>query len=566
LTGDLDADKETLSLPACDRVDNEDPEPYCGCAENHDNNSTMAPEEQDDVPRRGVRKTSDAGLTGSHDSDRHVPAVVATATPDGHNKIVLSLHAIACWSMGEVRFQFDSSFIGPSAIEEFSLLAQIRDSHKKTADGQDVYPPLSVFGHADPVGKDDYNKQLSGRRARAVYAALVRDTKAWEDLYSNPFAGDHWGLQSLQVMLGAVGEYAGIPTGTLDSDTRTAVESFQRSEGLAVDGDPGPKTRARLFERYMDHLCGDGLKLSKTEDFLARGTDSGGKGDYQGCGEFNPVLMFSSTEKEQLDQPDREADRNAQNAPNRRILALLFPPGESVDPAIWPCPRAKEGPARCKDRFWSDAAQRRSFQADRRVYEKTHDTFACRFYDVLNDRSPCERALAVLRLRLHDAVGRRAPGAQYQLEYAGRTKHGRADSEGFVTDVLDPDADTCVVRWATARTESSVVASDPTASDAEADPASPENLSHELSVFVQMPDLGTDEGLKRRLHNLGYLAERDVESNLRAFQSHHGLEITGQADDATNTRLRSIYGNASDVPTPPGVASPVSAPDTEQRT
>jgi hypothetical protein len=110
------------------------------------------------------------------------------------------------------------------------------------------------------------------------------------------------------------------------------------------------------------------------------------------------------------------------------------------------------------------------------------------------------------------------------------------------------------------------VASDPTASDAEADPASPENLSHELSVFVQMPDLGTDEGLKRRLHNLGYLAERDVESNLRAFQSHHGLEITGQADDATNTRLRSIYGNASDVPTPPGVASPVSAPDTEQRT
>jgi len=28
--------------------------------------------------------------------------------------------------------------------------------------------PLSVFGHADPVGSDDYNKALSGRRAMAV--------------------------------------------------------------------------------------------------------------------------------------------------------------------------------------------------------------------------------------------------------------------------------------------------------------------------------------------------------------------------------------------------------------
>jgi len=53
-----------------------------------------------------------------------------------------------------------------------------------------------------------------------------------------------------------------------------------------------------LFKAYLQKLCPQELQLSRT-DFLAQGADSGGKGDYQGCSAFNPVLIFSK---------DREAE------------------------------------------------------------------------------------------------------------------------------------------------------------------------------------------------------------------------------------------------------------------
>jgi tetratricopeptide (TPR) repeat protein len=46
-------------------------------------------------------------------------------------------------------------------------------------------PPLSIFGHADPVGDDDYNKKLSGRRAAAIYALIARRPDIWEDIFKN---------------------------------------------------------------------------------------------------------------------------------------------------------------------------------------------------------------------------------------------------------------------------------------------------------------------------------------------------------------------------------------------
>jgi len=502
-----------------------------------------------------VNKTSEGGLSGSHAVPGLKDVPIATATAAEKNTIVMPLRPVGCWSMGDVRFAFDSSFIAPDAAEEFALLAGVREDNKETIDQQDVYPPLSIFGHADPVGQDDYNKQLAGRRARAVYAALIRDTDAWEQLYSQSLPGDTWGTKSVQAMLGALGQYSGDTTGSLDSDTQTAVRAFQESEGLAVDGDPGPQTRAKLFKKYMDLLCGDSLLLSKTDDFLARGADSGGKGDYQGCGEFNPVLMFSAAENEKLNQPEDKSERDAENAPNRRVLAFLFSPGEKVDPAKWPCPRAKDGPAACRKRFWSDAAVRRTFQEKRRLYEVDRDTFACRFYDLMADRSPCERALAVLRVRLHDPLGHKMPGVEYHLEYSGRTKSGHADKEGFVSEVLDPGTEVCVVKW-----------SPPASSSTGSNSSSSQGLQYQLTVFVVLLDMDTDDGLKRRLHNLGYPIDGDPEANLRGFQAEHGLEITGEADDPTKQKLQAIYGDALDQPVDPEVTSAPSAPDSEERT
>lgn len=123
-------------------------------------------------------------------------------------------------------------------------------------------------------------------------------------------------------------------------------------------------------------------------NFLAKGADPDGKGDYQGCSEFNPVLMFSAAENAALQS--NKTERNKENAPNRRVLALLFRPGTVVPPAKWPCPKWNEGIAGCQKRLFADAATRRQFQAKRRTVDVDKDTFACRFYERLLQTSPCE--------------------------------------------------------------------------------------------------------------------------------------------------------------------------------
>ncbi|HEY3838010.1 MAG TPA: hypothetical protein VGL72_15625, partial [Bryobacteraceae bacterium] len=129
-------------------------------------------------------------------------------------------------------------------------------------------------------------------------------------------------------------------------------------------------------------------------DFLG-GTDPKGKADYQGCGEFNPMLLFSQEEEQEFQDPANKDQRDEENAPNRRVIGLLFRPGTKVDPSRWPCPRADEGTAGCRKRFWSDGDKRRNtrLSGQERQFDQTHDTFACRFYHRLMTGSPCEKIL-----------------------------------------------------------------------------------------------------------------------------------------------------------------------------
>jgi hypothetical protein len=166
----------------------------------------------------------------------------------------------------------------------------------------------------------------------------------------------------------------------------------------AATGLPAGTARATLIKAYMDHLCtvrdatgqpGAKVELTK-EDFLARGKGPDGKGDIQGCSEFNPLMLFSTSEKATLDQPANHPRRNQENQVNRRVMVLLFRPGSLVDPNKWPCPTVEEGVGKCLKRFHSDGQARRSNKAARREFKDTKDTFACRFYDRLTNSSPCE--------------------------------------------------------------------------------------------------------------------------------------------------------------------------------
>lgn len=301
------------------------------------------------------------GIASSHPAADPFPILLAPSSGKEKNSIRSSLIPVACWKLNDVRFAFGSSFVLPESRSEFVELAALRAQHPGS--------PLSIFGHADPVGDDSFNKNLSGNRAEAIYAVLVRNVAMWETLYTTTGSAEGWGQPSIQIMVNALGH----PT----------VASFQSANGLTPDGVAGPATRAKLFPAYMDFLCPE--KLDKSE-FLSGGQDAKGKGDYQGCSEFNPAMVFSSTENANLDKSTRDHE----NRVNRRVMALLFRAGSVVPPAKWPCPRSSEGIDGCKKRFWSDGEKRRTPRDARREFATTKDTFACRFYHRLVERSPCE--------------------------------------------------------------------------------------------------------------------------------------------------------------------------------
>jgi hypothetical protein len=350
---------------------------------------------------------TDGGIGAHHPARETLSIFVGPSTSDEFNTIKPGLTPVACLRIDDIRFEFDSSFIGPKATDELKLLAQLRK------DSPGILG--SVFGHADPIGDDVYNKQLSGRRAAAVYALLIRKVEIWEDIYSqkgkftNPAVGDKWGIHAVQIMLTTLTFYGGPLNGKLDGPTQTSVEAFQRSPagaGLNPDGDPGEKTRAKLFKAYMDAICVDSSGTPFTMDkaeFLAAGADDGGKGDYQGCSEFNPVLLFSKAENAAFQPHAMHKQRDQENQPNRRVLLFFFKPSSRITASKWPCPRVKEGVAACQARFFSDAEKRRSFQTVRREYKDKKETFACRFYDRLAIESPCEIGppLFVNVLRVH---------------------------------------------------------------------------------------------------------------------------------------------------------------------
>lgn len=204
-------------------------------------------------------------------------------------------------------------------------------------------------------------------------------------------------------MLQELGHDSGPIDGTLSPETKSGLASFQGSKGLTADGNLGPGVRATLFKAYMDAIClgADGQPFSLDKRvFLTGGADSGGKGDYQGCGEFNPVMRFSQQQETTFAGETSKFERNLQNSSNRRVVAFIFRPGPALRADRWPCPRADEGVDGCKKRFWSDSDSRRAAGVTTRHYAVTQDTFACRFYQRIAGPSPCEAVRAPSRLSL----------------------------------------------------------------------------------------------------------------------------------------------------------------------
>lgn len=461
---------------------------------------------------------SEGGIAAKHPPAPEVTALVGSATESEHNTVRAGIIPVACWRLEDVRFEFDSSFVVPGIELELKNLAQLVKDHPTTSksEGRPGFP-LSVFGHADPIGDDDYNKQLSGRRAMAIYALLTRDTNLWEKLFSQPIGNDKWGRKSLETML----------------DKVSPAPAGESNKEQAIQHEHNAGKRKALFAKYMEELCGPELKLKKI-DFLGHGDDAGGKGDFQGCSEFNPVLIFSQKDQTKFEQDKDKTERNAENESNRRVMVLIFRKGSRVNPPKWPCPRANESAAGCRKRFWSDGEKRRGTRlSDQpRKFEETADTFACRFYHRLTSDSPCERLFGVLQIRLYDGFAQFIPLAPFTTSAAekpSKEEIGRADTRGIILlrDIPIPSQQT--IRWGFP-------------------PEAGEDAEFMFSrtVFLISDNDQSPEASLKRLKNLGYDGA-DEKDNIVGFQLDYGslvdppLEDTGEFDDRTRALVDKVH-------------------------
>jgi outer membrane protein OmpA-like peptidoglycan-associated protein len=312
----------------------------------------------------GVITSTDGGVSGLAEVPEQVAASVAPATAAEFNTLRASIKPFACWKIDDVRFAVDSSVVAPDVKED---LASLHALIRKTTTPQGAAPLLSIFGHADPTGADSYNKTLSGRRARSIYALLTHKVDIWEKLADDAEGtNDRWGSGAAEIMSTALGR-----TPSANANDKTA--------------------RAKLFRDYMDFLCKHenpaGDLLVAPSNFLGKGADANGKADFQGCGEHNPLLLLSTDDENTLTREERAE----LNGANRRVTVLLFKPGTVIDLGFWPCPTADQGPAGCQLRFFQDHEQRKKPHAtEQRRFDTGGETFRCRFYESMSTRSPCE--------------------------------------------------------------------------------------------------------------------------------------------------------------------------------
>lgn len=465
-----------------------------------------------------IQSITEDGIAAVHPRVAPLPMFVAPTTADQYNTLRLRLAPIACWSVGDARFEFGSSFIRPEVADDVRSLATLIDSLKNKLGGR---PLASIFGHADPVGQQTFNKSLSGRRAAAVYALLTRRDDIWEDIFSNtgkftsPLEDDQWGSSVIEIILVDLG-YT-----NATQQTEEAVEKFQGEHGLVVDGDAGPLTREKLFRAYMEKHCrtkdGSVFQLN-ANDFLARGEDPSGKGDYQGCSEFNPLVIFSQKDASIFSRAEMKGERDAANQPNRRVLVYLFHPTAYSPPALWPCPRAKEDITGCQKRLWSDADQRLANACEQREYQDSNDTFACRFYHRLAERSPCEQnSIKGFAVYLLDPRRERLPGAEWRVSSGKHVlAEGTASEEALAIVSLVEVPEIVKLEWRGAGHPE----------------AAPFPYSREL--FPLAGAAQTADNLRLMLTNVGYDQYGEESKNVEKFQADFGLERTGEIDDIKN--------------------------------
>jgi len=126
--------------------------------------------------------------------------------------------------------------------------------------------------------------------------------------------------------------------------------------------------------------------------------------------------------------------------------------------------------------------------------------------------------LAYLKIRLLKGNEPRS-NLNYKIEIDGTLNQGKTDGGGFIVCSVKPDAQSGKLYLG------------------DTEPYEEYDIS-----FRVVDPIDTDEGIRKRLHNLGYSVDDNLASAIRAFQAKEELQVTGQADDSTRARIKERFG------------------------
>lgn len=234
----------------------------------------------------------------------------------------------------DLTFGFDKSYLHPNQADALKKMCdEIKSWREENPDGK-----LAIYGHADAVGKEDYNKKLSERRAKSVFGLLMKDPEAWEELQKE----EKWDLAPIQDLLKHLGHDPGASDGKDGPKTQAAVKAFQGTKSLPSDGVVGADTRKALFRAFMDEHNPLALKKKDFDDINGN--------PHAGCSEFN-----------RMDSTEGSCETN------RRVTVLLLKSNKNF-PITHPCQKGDIGP--CKKQV-------------ARKGERRTAGFGCFFYDQL---------------------------------------------------------------------------------------------------------------------------------------------------------------------------------------
>jgi outer membrane protein OmpA-like peptidoglycan-associated protein len=169
---------------------------------------------------------------------------------------------------------------------------------------------LTIVGHTDKVGNQNYNKNLSLKRARALYTFITGNLESLNEGNLLSEMLNDMRTDDIQLLLNRVNDAGLAVDNDFGPSTKNAIKDFQENNEdiggntLDVDGIAGTKTKGAMVKQYLEWF-NERIKISESRFLSNR--------EWIGCGEYS------------FEDPDKTKSER-----NRRSEFLFFRPSKPL--------------------------------------------------------------------------------------------------------------------------------------------------------------------------------------------------------------------------------------------